>query len=206
MFQVSKIHGVVVLGAAFTLWACKKDEEKAKASAPTKQVTNPTNPVTKAPAKTPAIADATYVSDLMKPYEVCRALLAADKGAGVADCAKKLSAAANAVGKAPAAAKPHLAELGKAADALANTPADDLATLRLAFGSVSKTVVALLAASPAAAKDYRVFECPMAKGYKRWAQHDKNMANPYMGKAMLACGTEVHDHHGGMSGAGNMKH
>lgn len=147
-----------------------------------------------------------FMDGLMKPYEDCRALLAADKGAGVSDCAKAMSAAAKGAQEAASGAvKEHLGAIATAADALAGTPADDVEKLRLAYGDVSKSVVALLTATPAAAKDYHVFECPMAKGYKRWAQADKNMANPYMGTKMLECGSEVHDHHKGMMGDGHMK-
>jgi threonine/homoserine/homoserine lactone efflux protein len=38
---------------------------------------------------------------------------------------------------------------------------------------------------------YHVFECPMAKGYKRWVQPTDELENPYMGQEMLTCGSEV---------------
>jgi hypothetical protein len=44
----------------------------------------------------------------------------------------------------------------------------------------------------------------MAKGYKRWAQPEAKLANPYMGAKMLECGTEVHDHHQGMKEGAHM--
>lgn len=142
------------------------------------------------------------VDAVMKPYEACRALLAADNGAGVTGCAKAMAAAASA-GKASAAdaAKPHLEGIETTAAALAEMPASDIEKVRIAYGEVSKHIVALLVASPEAAKDYHLFECPMAKGYKKWAQPDKKLKNPYMGTRMLECGSEIHDHHQGAHGS-----
>jgi membrane fusion protein, copper/silver efflux system len=51
-------------------------------------------------------------------------------------------------------------------------------------------VVTLLATDKALAKGLRVFECPMVQGYRKWVQPSDEMANPYMGKKMLACGGE----------------
>jgi hypothetical protein len=88
--------------------------------------------------------------------------------------------------------------IASAATKMAEMSADELDPLRLVYGDVSKSVVALLTATPEVAAKYHVFECPMAKGYKRWAQPQAKLANPYMGTAMLECGSEVHDHHKGM--------
>ncbi len=144
----------------------------------------------KAPKPKADPATLAAVSAVMKPYESCRALLADDKGAGVSVCAKAIASAAND-SKAPEAAKPHMTQIAAAAKRLAVAKATDIAAVRLSFGGVSKSVVAMLGAIPGAADKYHVFECPMAKGYKRWVQVDKKMANPYMGKAMLTCGTKV---------------
>ncbi len=190
------IFPLIVAALALAAGACssEKDKDSSKKAEPTAKE----EPGAKEPAKEPAKATAdpaaelAAVGELMKPYEDCRALLAADKGDGVADCAKAIEAAANK-GKASVSdkAKPHLEAIAAAAGNLASAAADDIAALRLAYGEVSKPVVALLGASPEAAAKYHVFECPMAKGYKRWAQPDAKLSNPYMGTAMLTCGSEV---------------
>jgi hypothetical protein len=180
----------IIFAAVFCASACKKDEpaKKAQSSETQEPVAQPV------PASGPEA-----IVNVMKPYEQCRSLLAADKAEGVAECASAIAAAAGAAeGSAPESAKAHLGAIKTAADALAKAPADDIEATRQAFGEVSKPVVALLTAVPEAAKDFHVFECPMAKGYKRWVQPEAKLANPYMGSKMLECGTEVHDHHQGM--------
>jgi hypothetical protein len=127
----------------------------------------------------------------MQSYDSCRKLLAADK-ANMKGCAAGISTNASAVMLgASDKAKPHAQATKVAADALAKLGADDIEKVRLAFGEVSRGMVALLKASPDEAKKYHVFECPMAKGYKRWAQIDGELKNPYMGSKMLSCGSKV---------------
>ncbi len=53
---------------------------------------------------------------------------------------------------------------------------------------VCRAVVALLTADPELARGKHLFECPMATGYKKWVQTSEEISNPYMGKAMPACG------------------
>ena len=190
---------VALASTALGFAACSKEE---KETAPT-----PTAPTgsKKAPAETPSVAptdkpaaNASFAKGMMDSYEVCRALLAGDSTEGIAECANGIVAASKTShGAAPEAAHTHIAALEKAALALAAAPADDIAATRLAFGVVSESVVALLMSAPEAAKDYHLFECPMAKGYKRWAQPGAELQNPYMGAKMLSCGSEVHDHHKG---------
>jgi hypothetical protein len=189
----------LAIGAGSLAGACKKDEAKKIEPAATPADTQETEP-TKAPDEVPAPASADFVASIMKPYEDCRALLAADKGEGLAECSKAMSAAAKAASaSAPDEAKASLTSISSAADVLATASADDLEKARMLYGNVSKPVVALLTTMPDAATNYRVFECPMAKGYKRWVQVEEKMANPYMGTKMLECGMEVQDHKG-MSG------
>ena len=141
-----------------------------------------------APATTgPAIVDpipmtedkptASPYDGVLAAYEKVRFQLADDAGAGLA--ARELAAQAKTAG---------LAELAASADTLAQAPSLDQA--RDAFGAVSKQVVALIATNPDLARGRHVFECPMVKGYNKWVQVSDDMANPYMGKAMLACGGE----------------
>jgi len=159
------------------------------------------------PPSMPPADSAAAINGVMGPYETCRALLAADKTEGVGECAAGIQKAATAgTATAPASAKPHLTATATAAGKLASS-AGDLDAARLAFGDVSKAVIALLTSNPEVAAKYHVFECPMAKGFKRWAQADTDHANPYMGTAMSSCGSEVHDHHaGGMMQGGDMPH
>ncbi len=112
-------------------------------------------------------------------YEALRSKLAADDGAVQDD--------ANALATAAKEAKRDA--LALAASALAKLPAEDLAALRKQFGEVSKEIVALVAEMPALQEGRHVFVCPMAQGYQKWVQREEKMANPYMGKKMLECGS-----------------
>ena len=120
-------------------------------------------------------AAASPYDGVLAAYEKVRVQLAADAGAGLA--ARELAAQAKAAG---------LADLAASAGTLAQTATMDEA--RTAFATVSQHVVALIATNPDLARGRHVFECPMVKGYNKWVQVSQDMANPYMGKAMLACG------------------
>lgn len=195
----------LALVASTALFGCKKDDKGQGKPDPQKtdngQATKPTEPA----AKPASAGDAARA--IMDKYEACRAKLAADDSA-LSDCAGEIAAAARA-GEAALTdtAKKAAADIAAAADALAKTAGDDIEKLRLGFGEVSKPVETLLTSTPEVAAKYKMYECPMAKGFKRWAQPDMGadhaMANPYMGKKMLQCGSEVHDHHSGMSGGGD---
>ena len=65
--------------------------------------------------------------------------------------------------------------------------AKDLKNARLSFGALSKALISHLHAHKGT-KGLQAYQCPMAKGYKKWIQADAKMANPYMGKKMLKCG------------------
>jgi hypothetical protein len=193
----------IILAVFASAAGCSKEEAKQDKPAAKAPAKTPAKTVA-APAKKASSADA--VHGVMKHYEACRVLLAGDKGEGIAACAEGMSEAAKAAeSDAPESSKAHFVAVAAAADALAGEPADDLGKLRLAYGKVSEPVVALLTATPAAAKDYHVFECPMAAGYKLWAQPTDELSNPYMGTKMLKCGGEVHVHHQGMMKDGDTK-
>ena len=196
---------LALLGAGLSFSACSKDEKKVPsiveaAASPVKDTAVASE---NAPAR--AMDDAEVVGhfakEMMDAYETCRNLLAVDKTEGIADCAKGIMDASKmSHADAPEAAHEHINAVMKAAKALAAAPTEDIEKLRLSFGELSKSIVAMLGAAPAAAKGYHVFECPMAKGYKRWAQPTVEMGNPYMGTKMSTCGAEVHDHHKAMMG------
>lgn len=180
--------------------ACKKDDSaneapaQAEAEAPAAdQAAEPVEPAAdQAADPAAAAAEGEALAAVLGPYETIREALVADQGAPVADAAAKLAAAARAAeASADEAQRGHLAAIATKADELSKVAADDLAAMRLAFGEVSKPLVALVESAPDQAEGVHVFECPMAAGYKRWVQRDAKLANPYMGQSMPACGSEV---------------
>ncbi len=180
---------IVAAGAAALLvvGACKKDDSKKAAPAPAPTPTAEKQAVTPAPAAGDAVG---AVTAIVAPYDTCRALLSEDETDGLAACAGALSAAAKAQKSAlPAELQDRADAIAAAADQLA--AAKDLAAARVAFAKTSEPVVGLLGSVPGAAKQFHVFECPMAKNYKRWAQASPELANPYMGSKMQTCGSEV---------------
>ena len=74
------------------------------------------------------------------------------------------------------------------AEALAKTEGKNPDVVRAAFGGVSRGLISALAERKDMQERLHVFECPMAKGFGKWVQRDEKLQNPYMGKAMLACG------------------
>lgn len=117
------------------------------------------------------------VAELVKLYEMASAALADDA------LAKKQAAALVEASKTRDAGA-----LAQAANKLAQ--AKDIAAARLAFGEVSRVLIAHLSQLPEYKKTLHVFECPMAKGFRQWVQSSEEMMNPYMGKKMLKCGFE----------------
>lgn len=138
------------------------------------------------------------IDALFADYEKVRSLLADDTADGVADHANRIKKVAGALASiASDEAKPHLVAAESAAGKLAAVADGDIAAQRMAFGELSQALVGLRDATPELAASSHVFECPMAKGYKRWIQPNEKLENPYMGSKMIACGSEIHDHHQG---------
>ncbi len=122
-------------------------------------------------------------------YEELRRDLAADRLAALPATAARIEAAATTLA---AEKQPGGDELLKGAQALtALGPTPDMKQARVAYGELSRGVVAALAADATLQAGRFLFECPMAKGYQRWVQLEEKMANPYMGTRMLECGTAV---------------
>lgn len=141
-----------------------------------------------APASTLNGAARTSIDSALKSYEGIRAALAQDR-ANVRPQALQLAGAAKvALGAAPASLRGPLQDLSSSAENLATMMTQEVAEVRTAFGQVSKSVVALLAAEPSLQKGRHLFECPMAEGYKKWVQLSETISNPYMGSRMLECG------------------
>jgi Cu(I)/Ag(I) efflux system membrane fusion protein len=167
----------------------KPAQPKAEAQQAT---TTPSAAAVAPPAASAKTAGGTDVSaairTVLDEYEAVRKKLAADDGSGIADAAKKIaSTATDAEKSASGDAKAQLAALGKAATALGEEKGD-IEAVRLAFGEVSKALVAMLAGNDSLREGQHLFECPMAKGYKKWIQPSDKLENPYMGKKMLTCG------------------
>ncbi len=187
----------------------KIDDQASPSSAKAQAASS--SPASPPPKQMADSSELAAVLAIMKPYEGCREQLAADQ-TDLARCAADLKAATSKVGDLEVAKK-----MAAAANALAAAPTDDIEKQRLAFGEVSRLIEVMLTKTPAAAAQYNMYECPMAKGFKRWAQPihsgparsdtpSNSMANPYMGAKMLSCGSPVHDHHkGSMMKSGAMK-
>jgi hypothetical protein len=151
--------------------------------------TAPTEQASEAPAtETPAATQPESVAAVFNRYEEARALLAADQTEG-------LAAAAEAIGQSANAAKADVnegaaAHLGMAADeAVKLAAASDLEQARLAFGEVSRHLVQAAVADASLATGRVALHCPMAKGYQHWIQTSEAVSNPYLGTAMLDCGS-----------------
>lgn len=110
-------------------------------------------------------------SILLPLYERVATALSADDLAGAKAAARNLAAEA-------ATAQP-----GALADsATAVTRAGDLGQARTSFKALSAEAIALARHT----KGYFILTCPMAQA--DWVQGTPEVANPYLGKEMLACG------------------
>lgn len=162
-----------VIGASGWLAACSKGKDA-------------TAPQTSLPAATRADID-----KVVSAYELVREALAEDRAdvrlqsATLADAAQASSEAA------PQSLREPLEELSSAARQLAEIESGDLNAARSGFGQVSRALIAVLSAEPSLQRGRYVYECPMAKGYKKWVQVSEAVSNPYMGSEMLECGTEA---------------
>jgi len=91
---------------------------------------------------------------------------------------------------------PRFGALATAGDELAQSATSvppDWTALRTHFGSLSRAVVTILrdhAPTRVTAGELFVFRCPMADdyGFDLWVQRGPELANPYMGQAMVECG------------------
>ncbi|MBI3870451.1 MAG: DUF3347 domain-containing protein [Verrucomicrobia bacterium] len=103
------------------------------------------------------------------------------------DSVKGLDEHANAIAKAIKGdgMKMLSPDVAKQADALAKSK--DLKAAREAFKPLSASLVKYLADNKAGKGTYHEAYCPMVKA--SWLQTSKDIANPYMGKSMLTCGT-----------------
>jgi Cu(I)/Ag(I) efflux system membrane fusion protein len=125
-------------------------------------------------------------------YEEIRTALAADTLDGVPASSTRLAAALGAVRSGlDTAPEPVRGRVDLAVERSRELEtAKDLEGARAAFGKLSEPVVTLMAADARLIKERNVFECPMVSGFNKWLQKGERLENPYMGKKMLACGSE----------------
>jgi Cu(I)/Ag(I) efflux system membrane fusion protein len=113
-------------------------------------------------------------------YIKIQVALAADSIKGVAEAAQAIAQAvrADADKKLPAAAAEQAEKVAKATD---------IASARVAFKALSKTLIDYRKKNQSLMAQYHEVYCPMADA--SWLQPDKNVKNPYFGSSMLHCGT-----------------
>jgi hypothetical protein len=131
------------------------------------------------------------IDEAVAAYDVVRGALAEDRGDVKTPATKLADAAGLASASAPDTVRRPLEELSSAAQRLAGLDGTDLIGAREAFGDVSRALISVLSAEPSLQQGRHVYECPMAKGYKKWVQVSEGVSNPYMGTDMLQCGTEA---------------
>jgi len=119
------------------------------------------------------------VKSVLDHYLAIQAVLAKDSIKGVDEDA-------NAIAKAVRGDDMKMLSSDVAAQAEALAKAADLKAARTAFKPLSNSLIKYLADNKAGKGTYHEAYCPMVKA--SWLQTDKDIRNPYMGKAMLGCG------------------
>jgi hypothetical protein len=109
---------------------------------------------------------------ILSGYETVRTALADDDLSAARTAAQKL---------ATAEVRLHHAAIANSAKDIAK--ADDLAAARAAFKILSNETIALARQQ----KGYFILTCPMVQA--DWVQSTREVANPYLGRDMLTCGT-----------------
>jgi Cu(I)/Ag(I) efflux system membrane fusion protein len=131
-------------------------------------------------AATASAGESGGVQPVYDAYLKIQITLASDSIDGIADNAMALS---RAVRDDPSGGWSEA--LAPGAETLAG--AKDLETARAAFKPLSQALIVHWAGHPAEAAAWQRFYCPMAKA--AWLQKENEAVNPYMGKAMLHCGS-----------------
>ena len=170
----ARLLALATITASTLLFGCTKDERKA------------------APAESslPATVRAS-IDTAVSAYEDIRVALADDRSNVRMQALTLAGAAEVASESAPPTLRQPLDDLAVSSRGLAAIADGDLSQARTSFGDVSRALIAVLSAEPSLQPGRRVYECPMAKGYKKWVQLDDTISNPYMGSTMLQCGSEA---------------
>lgn len=114
--------------------------------------------------------------DALTRYDAVRTALVDDKLDAVLTAARELATSA--------AGDTALAE-----SATAVATAQDLGSARIAFGGLSRLLIARVASTSPVPKVV-VYHCSMFEHFAWWIQLKTGIANPYMGQAMPECGEE----------------
>jgi Cu(I)/Ag(I) efflux system membrane fusion protein len=162
-----------LITASSSLCACSKGQDRSSAQS-------------SLPAATRARID-----QVVSEYEVIREALAEDRGDVGAPSRALADSARSAAETAPEPVRGPLEDLASAARRLAEVKSGDVGESRAAFGEVSRALISVLSSDASLQRGRHVYECPMAKGYKKWVQVSESKSNPYMGREMLQCGTET---------------
>lgn len=137
----------------------------------------------------PPLLSRQATTSVVDAYEEVHGHLVADHLSDALRAASELVRAATSLQNAQRGnLKEQAAELASAARKMAREPASKAPAIRAAFGEVSRILIALVKGHPQVTNGLHIFECPMAKGFKKWVQRDPKLANPYMGRSMPRCG------------------
>jgi Cu(I)/Ag(I) efflux system membrane fusion protein len=143
------------------------------------------------PQSSLSTATRAQVDEVVSAYEVVRKALAADSSDVTTQSRALADSAKNATASVPEPVRSALEDVASAASRLAEGSGGDLDAARTAFGEVSRALISVLSSDPGLQAGRHVYECPMAKGYKKWVQISEGVSNPYMGSEMLQCGEEA---------------
>jgi len=126
----------------------------------------------------------------LNAYEEIREKLATDRLEGLTESAQQLTEALHQAldgsGEQAGGAAGVVEEAVRRAQSLATV--QELPAARAEFGELSRSLLILAAADPRLTEGLNVFACPMAKTFPKWIQPSEVLNNPYMGRAMPACG------------------
>lgn len=187
---------MVGLLAVVTLAACSREPSSKSAgeNAPNGKARPAAHPLHPIPPQTFAPEAFAALRESFLRYDDLRARLAADR-LDLADGSRSLGTAlAQAEESLPSTPE---ATVAREALGQARTSADELrraSTLdeaRQAFAKLSAALVALAEADPRLTEGFAIFACPMTDSFPKWFQRGAEMANPYMGPSMLACGSRT---------------
>lgn len=181
-----------LVGCGETAWPEVQPAPRPPA-APVGPKAGSTGSASAAPSEVAQVEVPTEAVDALRPllaaYDKAHAALTGDTLDGVADSGRAMAEAARA-------ARAHVKDQTLAAllvdvEAKGRKLGDgDIEAVRLTYGDLSKSLIALVSAVAPLREGRFVFECPMAKGYQKWLQREPNLRNPYFGASMLTCGDE----------------
>lgn len=129
------------------------------------------------------------VESAMEATATIGSLLAADQLSGLAEPAAAVDGALEPLAEAHEDAELQAISAQARTAARALPKAADLTEARRHFGTLNEALFALAAGDPRLQAGWQSYRCPMVDHFPKWFQKDPDMANPYMGQAMLTCGS-----------------